>query len=409
MSQPKMSETASLLATADQSILFTIKRPSLVMERGEGMYLWDTDNKCYLDFIGGWAVTSLGHSPAILRDALVKQSEKLVNASPAYHSKPMIEFAELLTSVSGLDKVFFGSSGAEANESAIKLARKHGAVNLNGAYEIITLTNSFHGRTLAMMSATGKPQWEQLYAPKVPGFKHVPINDFDACFSAINENTCAIMLELVQGEGGVNTVDGPFLQAIRKACDVYGIMLIIDEVQTGLGRTGKLFAHEHYGIKPDVMTLGKGIGGGFPLSAMLAKEKFDLFEPGDQGSTYTGTPLAMAVGKAVVEEIIKQDLSGNAEKQGRYIKSKLLELSAEYPITDIRGKGLMLAFEVPDGYAPILVDLCLEEGLLINSSKPTTIRLMPALIVTEQEIDIMIELLSKCLNKAGLTANAQLV
>ncbi|OMF38899.1 acetylornithine transaminase [Paenibacillus sp. FSL H8-0548] len=387
------TKTAALLETAGKSLLFTAKRPNIVMERGEGMYMWDTDGNRYLDFVGGWAVASLGHSPAALQKALTKQSATLVHASPGYYNRPMLEFAELLTSVSGMDKAFFASSGAEANESAIKLARKHGAVNLNGAYEIITLTNSFHGRSLATMSATGKEQWKELFAPKVDGFKHVPINDLDACFAAVTNQTCAIMVELVQGEGGVHAVDEAYLYGLRKICDMYGMLLIFDEIQTGLGRTGKLFAYEHYGIQPDVMTLGKGIGAGFPLSAMLTKSKYDLFEPGDQGGTYTGAPLAMAVGYAVLAELLERNLADNAYAQGRYLVNALQKLSAEFPITAIRGKGLLLAFDVPEGTAAELAAICLREGLLINSLNSSTIRLVPPLIVSQRDSDEMLGIL----------------
>ncbi|MDQ0111056.1 aspartate aminotransferase family protein [Paenibacillus harenae] len=393
------TQTNGLLAEADKSILFTTKRPHIIMERGEGMYMWDTEGKRYLDFIAGWAVNALGHSPAVLRDALAKQSSTLVHASPAFYNKPMIQFAELLTNISGMDKAFFASSGAEANESAIKLARKHGAMRMNGAYEIITVTNGFHGRTLAMMSATGKPEWETLFAPKVDGFKHVPINDLDACFAAVNNHTCAIMLELIQGEGGVNAVDEAYLYGLRKICDMYGMPLIIDEIQTGLGRTGKLFAYEHYDIKPDILTLGKAIGGGFPLSAMLTTDKYDIFEQGNQGGTYTGSPLAMAAGHAVVQEIVASNLARNAELQGRYLKSKLQQLSGELPISGIRGKGLLIAFDVPQGLGPKLVDECQDNGLLINALKSSVIRLMPALIVTREDIDGMIAILHRAFNK----------
>lgn len=393
MIQMENAITADLLKMAEKSVLYKANRPNIVMERGEGMYLWDTEGKRYLDFVGGWAVTSLGHSPAVLQAALARQASQLVHASPGYYNRPMIEFAQLLTSVSRMDKVFFASSGTEANESAIKLARKHGKVNMDGAYEIITLTNSFHGRSLAMMSATGKAQWKDLFAPKVEGFKHVPINDLDACFAAVNNQTCAIMIELVQGEGGIHAVDESYLFGLRKICDMYGIMLIFDEVQTGMGRTGKLFAYEHYDIQPDVMTLAKGIGGGFPLSAMLTKNKFDLFEPGDQGGTYTGAPLAMAAGYAVLQQLLEQNLAGNAQKQGAYLESCLHELSLKFPISNIRGKGLMLAFDVSGNMATELADICLREGLLINAANPSTIRLVPPLIVTQKNIDDMISIL----------------
>ncbi|MDQ8735855.1 aspartate aminotransferase family protein [Paenibacillus sp. LHD-38] len=399
MIQLEKSLTSALLETAEKSVLFTARRPGIVMERSEGMHLWDTDGKRYLDFVGGWAVTSLGHSPAALQEALSRQAATLVHASPGYYNRPMIEFAELLTSVSGMDKAFFASSGAEANESAIKLARKHGAVNLNGAYEIITLTNSFHGRTLATMSATGKEQWKELFAPKVDGFKHVPINDLDACFAAVTNQTCAIMVELVQGEGGVHSVSESYLYGLRKICDMYGMLLIFDEIQTGMGRTGKLFAYEHYGIQPDVMTLGKGIGGGFPLSAMLTLNKYDLFEPGDQGGTYTGAPLAMAAGYAVLKELLERNLAVNAKKQGQYLVDGLHDLACSFPISNIRGKGLLIAFDLPEGAATELAAACLHEGLLINSPNSSTIRLVPPLIVTQQNIDDMLGIMRHALGK----------
>lgn len=399
MIQMEKSVTAALLETAEKSVLYTARRPGIVMERGEGMFLWDTEGKRYLDFVGGWAVTSLGHSPAALQEALSRQASTLVHASPGYYNKPMIQFAELLTSVSGMDKVFFASSGAEANESAIKLARKHGAVNMNGAYEIITLTNSFHGRTLATMSATGKPQWKELFAPKVDGFKHVPINDLDACFAAVTNHTCAIMVELVQGEGGIHAVDEAYLYGLRKVCDMYGMLLIFDEIQTGMGRTGKLFAYEHYDIKPDVLTLGKGIGGGFPLSAMLTIGKYDLFEPGDQGGTYSGQPLAMAAGYAVLQELLKRNLARNAAQQGSYLVNGLRELASDFAISSIRGKGLLLAFDVPEGAAAELAVICLREGLLINSPNPSTIRLVPPLIVAQRDIDEMLRILRHAFNQ----------
>ncbi|UVI27536.1 aspartate aminotransferase family protein [Paenibacillus spongiae] len=393
------ADTPQLLADAKNSILFTAVRPELVMERGDGIVLWDTAGNHYLDFIGGWAVTCLGHSHPVIREALVRQSSSLVNASPSFYNKPMIEFARLLTEISCFDRVFFASSGAEANEGAIKLARKHGAVNLGGAYEIITTVNSFHGRTLATMSATGKKQWEKLYEPKLPGFRHVPLNDMEAILAAINPNTCAIMLELVQGEGGVHAVDAEYLHALRQICDARGIMLIFDEIQTGIGRTGKLFAYEHYGVQADAMTLGKGIGGGFPLSALLVKEAFNLFEAGDQGGTYSGQPLAMAVGLAVVNEVINRQLPLNAEIQGQYMMKRLQNAALQYPITNIRGKGLLLAFDLEDRTAHEVVAACLGNGLLINAPNPSTIRLMPPLIVTEADSDQMMELLCRSLDQ----------
>ncbi|WP_223192261.1 aspartate aminotransferase family protein [Paenibacillus sedimenti] len=392
-------ETDELLAEAEASILFTAKRPPVVMERGKGMYVWDTDGNRYLDFIGGWAVTCLGHSPDVLKDALERQASQLVNVSPAFYNKPMIELASLLTKISGFDRVFFGSSGAEANESAIKLARKYGAIRKGGAYEIITATNSFHGRTLAMMSATGKAQWQQLFAPKLPGFLHVPLNDWEAMSQAIGPGTCAVMLEPVQGEGGVHAVDADYLAQLRKKCDDEGILLIFDEIQTGIGRTGTMFAFEHFGIRPDILTLAKGIGGGFPLSAMLTKEELNLFEPGDQGGTYTGQPLAMAAGLAVVGEVIRLNLPEYAAVQGDYLISGLRSMQTKYKLEHIRGKGLLLAFDLPEPKGAELVADCMKEGLLIDSPSPRTIRLMPALNVSKAHIDEMLGIFGRVMDR----------
>ena len=399
MNKNSLSDTRELLAEAKRSILFTTVRPEVVMEKGEGLYLWDTDGKKYLDFVGGWAVTSLGHSPAVIAKALARQSKVLVNASPSFLNIPMIEYARLLVNHSCFDRVFFASSGAEANEGAIKLARKYGSLYRQGAIEIITTVNSFHGRTLATMSATGKKKWENLFEPKVPGFIHVPLNDFAALKAAVNSRTCAVMLEPIQGEGGVFEVDFDYIRQLRQLCDEQGILLIFDEVQTGLARTGKLFAYQHYGVEPDVMTLAKGIGGGFPLAALLVKERFNIFEAGDQGGTYSGQPLAMAVGLAVMQEVLEKNLVDNAAMQGEYIQKKLRELAARFQLTNIRGKGLLLAFDLPTEQGAEVVAACLRQGLLVNSPQPATIRLMPALIVNTAEIDWMTEILANVLQE----------
>ncbi|MBB3110222.1 acetylornithine/N-succinyldiaminopimelate aminotransferase [Paenibacillus phyllosphaerae] len=391
--------TQELLEEAGKTILFTAHRPDVVMERGEGMYLWDTEGKSYLDFVGGWAVTCLGHSPVVLQEALAAQAAQLVNASPSFLNRPMVELASLLVQVSCFERVFFTSTGAEANESAIKLARKYGKIRRDGAHEIITMTNAFHGRTLAAMAATGKPQWETLFTPRMPGFKHVPYNDYEACAAAVDENTCAIMLELIQGEGGVVEAELEYVRKLRSLCDDKGILLIVDEIQTGLGRTGKLFAYEHYGIEPDIMTLAKGIGGGFPLSAMLTKEAYNIFEPGDQGGTYTGQPLGMAAGLAVVQTIVSGELSAQAQRLGDYLMGELRLIAGRYGLTKLRGKGLLVAFDLPGEYGPALVDHCRSIGLLVNAPKPATIRLMPALIVEEADIDRMVELLCSALDE----------
>ncbi|WP_127533239.1 aspartate aminotransferase family protein [Paenibacillus kobensis] len=391
--------TQQLLDDAGHSILFTAKRPDVVMERGAGMYLWDTEGNKYLDFIGGWAVNALGHSPAVLHDALAAQSAQLIQVSPGLYNKPMIQFAKRLTELSGYDRAFFASSGSEANESAIKLARKYGSVHLNGAYEIVTTLGSFHGRTLAMMSATGKPHWEPLFAPKVAGFRHVPFNDLEAVEQAVGEQTCAIMIEPVQGEGGVHPADAEYVAGLRKLCDERGILLIFDEIQTGIGRTGKLFAFEHYGLRPDIVTLAKGIGGGFPLSAMLTHEKLNLFEAGEQGGTYTGQPLAMAAGSAVVEEVVRQNLSQRAEAMGVFLREGLQPVAERFGISRIRGMGLLVGFDLPHPVGSELVSAALANGLLINSPSPSVIRLMPPLIVTQEDVSVMLQQLALSLEQ----------
>ncbi len=399
MSNVSEALSADFLQEAKKSILFTTQRPEVIMERGQGMHLWDTAGKQYLDFVGGWAVTSLGHSPAVIAEALEKQSRLLVNASPAFYNTSMLKFAKLLTDISCFDRVFFASSGAEANESAIKLARKYGALYRGGAFEIITMINSFHGRTLATMSATGKEKWRTLFEPKVPGFRHVPLNDAVALQAAVSDKTCAIMLEPIQGEGGVYAATAEYMNLLRRICTENNILLIVDEVQTGLGRTGKMFAYEHYGIEPDVMTLAKGIGGGFPLSAMLAKEKFNVFDAGDQGGTYSAQPLGMEVGYAVVKEIIDKQLAQNAARQGAYVTEKLLGIAEQFGLSGIRGQGLLIAFDLPAAKGSEVAAACLHSGLLVNSPQPATIRLIPPLIVTAADIDAMIAILTDVLTR----------
>lgn len=393
----KQNKTEDMLGEAEENLLFTTVRPDIIMEKGKGMYLWDTKGKCYLDFMGGWAVTSLGHCPDVMVESLEWQSRQLINASPSFYNKPMIKLASLLVEHSCFDRVFFTSTGAEANEGAIKLARKYGQKYKKGAYEIITAVNSFHGRTLATMSATGKKAWETLFEPKVQGFKHVLFNDIDAISSSINSNTVAIMLEPIQGEGGVISAEENYIKALRKICDENNILLIFDEVQTGVGRTGTLFAYEQYGIEPDIMTLAKGIGGGFPLSALLTKEKLNIFEVGDQGGTYCGQPLAMSVGYAVVSEVINKKLASNAKVMGEYIIKELKKIQTEYDLRNIRGKGLLIGFDLPEEKGKEVVKDCLEKGLIINSPRPSIIRLMPPLICSYDDVNKMIDILSKSL------------
>lgn len=399
MDKSYSKDTTELVEDAKKSILYTTNRPDIVMEKGKGMYLWDTNGKKYLDFIGGWAVTSLGHCPEVMIHALENQVNMLINASPAYLNVPMIQLAKLLTTHSCFDRVFFSNSGSEANESAIKLARKYGELYKEGAYEIITTINAFHGRTLATMSASGKKHWDKLFEPKVSGFIHVPLNDLSALTDAITPKTCAIMIEPIQGEGGVYEIEEAYIKEVKKMCEEKDILLIFDEVQTGIGRTGKLFAYEHYGVEPDIMTLAKGVGGGFPLSAMLAKEKYNVFEAGDQGGTYSGQPLAMAAGLSVVGEIINKSISDHVLEQGQYIIDTLEHLKNRFAITNIRGKGLLIAFDLPSEKGSEVVGECLKKGLLLNAPKPSTIRLMPPLIVQKEEIDEMFDILCEVMER----------
>ncbi|RAP33128.1 acetylornithine transaminase [Candidatus Marinamargulisbacteria bacterium SCGC AG-439-L15] len=390
-------DTKNLLNFAHKDLLFVTKRPDIVMASGAGMMITDTNGNEYLDCIGGWAVNCLGHSPKVIQEVLTKQAATLVNGSPQFYNDAMVTFAHYLTDNSCLDRVFFCSTGSEANEGAVKLARKHGALNKNGAYEIITMEKSFHGRTLTTMSATGKKVWESLFEPKTAGFHHVPFNNIEALKKLVSDKTCAIMLEPIQGEGGVFAADPEYLRQVRQLCDQTNTLLIFDEVQTGIGRTGKLFAYEHFDIHPDIMTLAKGLGGGFPVAAMLASEALNIFEPGDQGGTYTGQPLAMVVGHAVVKEVIEKNLPAHAEVMETYIKSELEVLATDFPIHNIRGKGLLLAFDLEGVNAQKVVEACLERGLIINASSDTTVRLIPPLIIQKEDVDLLVNRLKEAL------------
>lgn len=379
------------------ALMDTHSRPPVPMVAGAGAWLIDQQGQRYLDFVQGWAVNCLGHSPAIVQQALITQAASLINCSPSYLNTPMLELAEALTRLSGLDKVFFTNSGAEANEGAIKLARKWGELHKRGACEIITLEHSFHGRTLATMSASGKSGWEQLFEPKVPGFSKVPINDIEALRDAISDRTVAVMLEPVQGEAGVIPANDDYLRAVRALTHEHDVLLILDEVQTGMGRTGTLFAFEHAGIKPDILTLGKGLGGGVPLAAMLATEAVSCFAHGDQGGTFSGTPLMSAVGLAVVRELSKPEFLANVVAMGNYLGECLQALAQEFRLGSIRRKGLLAAVDIPAGNAISIASQAFEEGLIINATRPTILRFMPALNVTCEEIDEMHVRLRTCM------------
>lgn len=384
-------------------------RPPVVFTRGEGSWLWDNTGKRYLDFVQGWAVNALGHSPRCIIEALTAQAPKLITPSPAFYNETSLALAELLTRHSCFDQVFFANSGAEANEGAIKLARKWGKVNRAGAFEIITLVNSFHGRTLATMSASGKPGWDTMFAPQVPGFPKAALNDLDSVAALISAQTVAIMLEPVQGEGGVNPATPEFMQGLRALADQHGLLLICDEVQTGIGRLGTLFGYQHYGIEPDIMTLGKGIGGGVPLAALLAREHACVFEHGEQGGTYNGNPLMAAVGLAVVGEMLKPDFLPMVRATGDYLSQQLSALSAKMGLGAERGIGLLRALELGHERGGDVVVAARDrlseapgwanEGLLLNSPRPSLLRFMPALTTSRAEIDRMIDGLALTLER----------
>jgi len=365
------------------------------------MWMTDHKGKRYLDWLQGWAVNCLGHSPQCIQTALTEQAKKIINPSPAFYNEPSLKLASMLTSHSCFDRVFFANSGAEANEGAIKLARKWGKLHPNKSnqhrYEIITFNHSFHGRTLATMSASGKAGWDTMFAPQVPGFPKAELNDLASVEALINDKTVAVMLEPVQGEGGVIPATVEFMQGLRALTKAKDILLIVDEVQAGMGRTGKLFAYQLSDIEPDIMTLGKGIGGGVPLSALLCTEAVAVFEPGDQGGTYNGNPLMTAVGIAVLETLLAPGFLQSVIDKGNYLKAGLLKLCDQHGMEGERGEGLLRALKLGSPIGGKIVEIARDlepVGLLLNSPRPDLLRFMPALNLSTDEIDLMLSLLS---------------
>ena len=377
-------------------------RPPVVFVRGEGSFLWDHNGKRYLDFVQGWAVNCLGHSPPIVAEALASQAKLLLTPSPAFFNAPSLELAKALTDCSCFDQVFFANSGAEANEGAIKLARKFGALHRNGAYEIVTFEGGFHGRTLATMSASGKKAFEPLFEPKVAGFPKAQLNDLASVERAINGKTVAVMLEPIQGEAGVWPATEQFLRDLRELTSARGLLLILDEIQTGMGRTGKVFYYEHAEIEPDIMTLGKGIGGGVPLAALLATKAASCFEHGDQGGTFNGNPLMCAAGAAVLQHVVSPTFLKLVADNGLYLEGELQRISARHGLGEVRGRGLLLALDLKMPIAGSIVTQAFEDGVLLNAPRPDTLRFMPALTVTRQEIAAMIDSLDAVLAKIGV-------
>ncbi|PKU21903.1 acetylornithine transaminase [Telmatospirillum siberiense] len=368
-------------------------RPPIVFIEGHGSWLRDRDGKDYLDFIQGWAVNTLGHCPPAVVAAVTEQAAKLINCAPSFFNEPMIRLATLIAGASGLDQVFFANSGAEANEGAIKLARKWGQKYRDGAYEIITLDHGFHGRTLATMSASGKSQWDGLFEPRVCGFPKAEINDIASVERVITGKTAAVMLEPIQGEAGVIVAESDFLKDLRALTRQRGILLILDEVQTGIGRTGKMFAFQHEDIRPDIMTLAKGLGGGVPIAALVAEQSVCCFDYGDQGGTFNGNPLVTAVGCAIMEEVARPGFLEGVAKSGAYLEKRLIALSEKHHGLGVRGKGLLLALDLGRDLGNEVVAEALRRGLLLNAPRPHLLRFMPALTVTGEEIDRMIGIL----------------
>jgi acetylornithine/N-succinyldiaminopimelate aminotransferase len=378
------------MSTDVAALMKITDRPPVVMVEGHGSWLRDEEGKRYLDFVQGWAVNCLGHSPAAIAETVAFQAGRLVNCSPAYYNAEMAQLATRLAAASGLAQVFFCNSGAEANEGAIKLARKWGARYRNGAHEIITMDHGFHGRTLATMAASGKAAWEALFEPKVSGFTKVPLGDLDAVKGAITSQTVAVMLEPIQGEAGVYPAGDEFLRGLRALTVEAGLLLILDEIQTGIGRTGRFLAYEHAGIAPDILTLGKGLGGGVPLAALVAAEAVCCFEPGDQGGTFNGSPLMTAIGNAVVETVNQPAFLADVAAKGDYLMDRLRRLSAQLGHGEVRGRGLLIALELKGTDAGKVSRTAMDRGLLINAPRPDTLRFMPALNVTRDEIDEML-------------------
>lgn len=394
-------ETKKLIDESNLYIMNTYKRFPVVLRKGRGMKVWSTDGKEYLDFVGGVAVNILGHCHPKVVIAIQKQAQRLLHVSNYYHIGPQIRLAKLLVQHTFADKVFFCNSGAEANEAAIKLARKYSKENVNpDRFEIITAENSFHGRTLAALTATGQEKFQKGFEPLVPGFKHVPFNDIRAIGQAITMNTCAIMLEPVQGEGGVKIPDPDYLKEVRKICDENSLLLILDEVQTGMGRTGKFFAYEHFGITPDIMTIAKGLGGGVPIGAMLSTDKVALaFQPGTHASTFGGNPLVCAAAVTTIETLLEDGfILDQCNRMSEYMKERLINLREKFPdlIADIRGLGLLLGMELTRDCDSV-VKACLEMGVLVNCAAGNVLRFIPPLIVQKKDIDHLINVLGKTL------------
>lgn len=385
-------DSQTLMMLSEKVIAHTYNRYPLLLVRGRGTRVWDKEGKEYLDFVSGLAVCNLGHCHPKVVKAIQSQAERLIHVSNYYYIEPQIQLASLLCQHSFAEKVFFCNSGAEANEGALKLARKYAKEKMEGErYEVITMERSFHGRTLATLTATAQEKFHKGYSPLMPGFKYVPFDDLEAVKSGVDSQTCAIMVEPIQGEGGVNCPSEGYLKGLREICDEKGILLIFDEVQVGMGRTGKLFAYEHEGVKPDMLTLAKSLAGGVPIGALLiGKGIAESFQPGDHASTFGGNPLATAAGVAALSAILEEGILENCEKVGIYFLSRLEEVKNKFPfVQEVRGRGLILGMELKMDGSPIVKEM-MQRGFLINCTMGNVLRFLPPLIVTEEEVDRMI-------------------
>jgi len=402
MPKQKTTTEPDWVKTEKTYFLQTGKRLPVILDRGEGTTVWDLDGKSYLDFVGGIAVLSLGHCHPVVVEAIERQSKKLMTTSNYYYTIPQLKLAELLCRSSGMDKAFFCNSGAEAVEGLIKLARKWGKEKREGAYQIIVMEGAFHGRTLATVAASSNERYRAPFTPLPEGFIRVAFNDIDAVKDATGPNTVAVLVEPLQGEGGVNVPDDGYLPRLRQWCDESGILLLLDEVQTGVGRTGKLFAFQHYGIEPDAIAVAKALGSGFPIGAFLAKDSAALLGAGEHGTTFGGNALACEVGYSVLKYITDNDIPAQVTERGAHLERRLHSLADRQPmITEVRGKGLIWAIELDRPASEQVVNLALEAGLLANAVKPNAIRLVPPFTVSEAELDKAVDILEEALAKVS--------
>jgi len=390
-------KTKELIENEKNYLMQTYTRPAMILDKGEGMKVWDLGGTQYYDFIGGIAVNALGYSHPKLVQAIKNQAEKLIHCSNLFYSEPQIILAQMLVELSCGDKVFFGNSGAEVNEGAIKIAVKYFKGQNKDKHTIIYMKNSFHGRTIGTLAATGKYKYQKDYLPLLPKFKQCIFNDLNSVKEAVDNQVAAIIVEPIQGEGGINIASKKFIEGLRKLCNKKGMLLIFDEIQCGLGRTGKVFAYQYYNIEPDILTLAKSLGGGIPIGALIAKDKIaSSFKPGDHGTTFGGNPVACAAAIAYLKVLQEEDLITKCKEKGEYFKKKIEELKEKYPkfIKEARIIGLMVGLEIEkDG--PEVVKKCLEKGVLINCTAGNVLRFLPPLIVEEEEIDYLIEVLDK--------------